>query len=125
MHITESVYGLILQLACLQMLNNNCDYIPSPGSTFHHKESKADINYKEKAAALTVKFKKQNLCPKIWHDSFDRPADGRIHLYASNESLSIPYVSPMLAESSCDLPPLLLVRIKKKHIFLDIFEIFE
>ena len=99
------------------MLNNNCDYIPSPGS-------KADINYKEKAAALTAKIKKQNLCPKIWHDSFDKP-EARIHLYAPNESLSIPYVSPMLAESLCDLPPLLLVRIKKKHIFLDIFEIFE
>ena len=98
------VHGLTLQLACLQMLNNNCDYIPSPSSTFHHKESKADINYKEKAA-LTAKIKKQNLYPKIWHDSFDRP-DGRMHMYAPNEGFAIPYVSPMLAESLCDLPPL-------------------
>ena len=61
-----------------------------------------------------AKIKKLDLGPKIWHDSFDR-SDERIHLYAPNEGLAIPYVSPMLAESLGDLPPLLLVRTRKKH----------
>ena len=90
------------------MLDDEClDYILKPPSK--HAESQVSINYKEKAAALTARIKKQNLGPKIWHDSFDR-YDGRIQLYAPNEGLAIPYVSPMLAESLCDLPPLLLVR---------------
>jgi hypothetical protein len=71
-------------------------------------ESQVSKEFKEKAAALTAKIKKQN-GPKIWHDSFDRP-DGRLHFYVPNEGLAIPYVSPMLAESLGDLPPLLLVR---------------
>ncbi|GBB94214.1 hypothetical protein RclHR1_23100002 [Rhizophagus clarus] len=57
---------------------------------------------------IGAKIKNQNLGPKIWHDSFDRP-DGRLHLYAPNEGLAIPYISPMLAESLGDLPPLSLV----------------
>ena len=75
-------------------------------------ESQVLIDYKEKAAALTARIKKQNLGPKIWHDSFDKPE--RMHMYAPNEGLAIPYVSPMLAESLGNLPPLLLVRASKR-----------
>jgi acetyl esterase/lipase len=85
------------------------DYLPNPSTGFVHATSQLDIEYKEKAAALTAKIKKQNIGPKIWHDSFDRP-EGRIQMYAPNEALAIPYVSPLLAESLGDLPPLLLVR---------------
>jgi hypothetical protein len=89
-------------------LDDECiDYVPKPGSIVH-AESQVSKECKEKAAALTAKIKKQN-GPKIWHDSFDRP-DGRFQFYAPNEGLAIPYVSPMLAESLGDLPPLLLVR---------------
>ncbi|CAB4415408.1 unnamed protein product [Rhizophagus irregularis] len=56
-----------------------CDYIPKPSESFIHKESQVEIEYKEKAAALTAKIKKQNIGPKIWHDSFDRP-EGRIQM---------------------------------------------
>jgi hypothetical protein len=91
------------------MLDDECiDYLPHPTEGFVHAESQVEIEYKEKAAALTARIKKQNIGPKIWHDSFDRP-EGRIQMYAPNEGLAIPYVSPMLAESLGDLPPLLLV----------------
>src|ERR1041384_7765668 len=94
------------------MLSRCTDYLPYPGCglfDFDHKKSQVGIEYEKKAAALTEKINKQN-GPKIWHDSFDRP-DGRMHMYAPNEGLAIPYVSPMLAESLGNLPPLLLVRI--------------
>jgi hypothetical protein len=93
------------------MLDDDCvDYVPiMSGGTTGFIESQASKEYKEKDAALTIKIKKQNLSPKFWHDSFDRP-DGRLQLYVANEGLAIPYVSPMLAESLCDLPPILLVR---------------
>jgi acetyl esterase/lipase len=85
------------------------DFLPAiKGGTNYIAESQVSKEFKEKAAALTARIKKQN-GPKIWHDSFDRP-DGRFQFYAPNEGLSIPYVSPMLAESLGDLPPLLLVR---------------
>ncbi|GES75171.1 alpha/beta hydrolase protein [Rhizophagus clarus] len=90
------------------VLKNDCiDYVPKTVA--------------EKAAALTAKIKNQNLGPKIWHDSFDRP-NGRFQLYAPNEALAIPYVSPMLAESLCNFPPLLLTigddeRLRDKTIY--------
>ena len=106
------------------MLDDKCtDFLATPVSSFQHAEytfsfsffppveSQVLIDYKEKAAALTARIKKQNLGPKIWDDSFDK-SEGRIHLYAPNEGLAIPYVSPMLAESLGNLPPLLLVRTK-------------
>ncbi|CAB5180070.1 unnamed protein product [Rhizophagus irregularis] len=98
-----------------------CDFLPKPSERFVPKESQVEIEYKEKAAALTAKIKKQNIGPKIWHDSFDRP--GRIQMYAPNEGLAIPYVSPMLAESLGGLPPLLLVagdseRLRDEAIYL-------
>jgi acetyl esterase/lipase len=85
------------------------DFLPNLAKGINHAESQISKEFKEKAAALTAKIKKQNLGPKIWHDSFDKP-DGRLEMYAPNEGLAIPYVSPMLAESLCNLPPLLLVR---------------
>ncbi|PKK61364.1 hypothetical protein RhiirC2_816866 [Rhizophagus irregularis] len=99
------------------------DFIPKfKGSNVTHAESQVLNEYKEKTAALTEKIKKQNLGPKIWHDSFDRP-DGVLQFYAPNEGLAIPYVSPMLAESLGNLPPLLLVagdeeRIRDEIIYL-------
>ncbi|CAB4493966.1 alpha/beta-hydrolase [Rhizophagus irregularis] len=86
------------------------DFIPNRkggGTADNFTESQASKEYKEKDAALAAKIKNQNLGPKIWHDSFNRPG-GRLQLYVANEGLAIPYVSPMLAESLCDLPPLLL-----------------
>ncbi|GBC07373.1 hypothetical protein RclHR1_07410009 [Rhizophagus clarus] len=92
--------------SCPSMLDDECiDSIPKFTRGFIHAESQVLSEYKEKAASLTAKIK--NLSPKIWHDSFIRP-DITIQLYAPNEGLAIPYVSPMLAESLGDLPPLLL-----------------
>jgi len=97
------------------ILNDKCDitdYLPL--SSIQFAISQAETDYKKKATALTARIKEQNLCPKIWHDSFDRP-EGRLNLYAPNEGLAIPYVSPMLAESLGDLPPLFLVRPKSRE----------
>ncbi|GBC03565.1 hypothetical protein RclHR1_00520017 [Rhizophagus clarus] len=86
------------------------DYVPIAkfgNITTNFAESQVSKEFKEKAAALAAKITDQNLGPKIWHESFDRP-DGRLQWYVPNEGLAIPYVSPMLAESLGDLPPLLL-----------------
>ncbi|GBB83148.1 hypothetical protein RclHR1_00010030 [Rhizophagus clarus] len=83
------------------------DFIPKITGCVIYAESQAYNECKEKSAALTAKIKEQNLGPKIWHDSFVK-FDKRFLLYAPNECLAIPYVSPMLAESLCNLPPLLL-----------------
>ena len=92
------------------MLDDECiDYAPNLAKGINYIESQVSKEYKEKAAALTAKIKNQTLGPKIWHDSFDIP-EGRLQMYAPNEGLAIPYVSPMLAESLGNLPPLLLVR---------------
>uniref|UniRef100_A0A1D1YLP9 AB hydrolase superfamily protein C4A8.06c n=2 Tax=Anthurium amnicola TaxID=1678845 RepID=A0A1D1YLP9_9ARAE len=98
------------------------DYLPSPIEFIRHADSQVYIEFREKAAAHTAKIKKQNLGPKIWHDSFDRP-DGRVHFYAPNEGLAIPYVSPMLADSLGGLPPLFLIagdgeRLRDEIIYL-------
>ena len=79
--------------------------------------SQALIDYETKAAALKARIKKQNLDPKLWRDSFDK-IDQNINVYVFNEGLTIPYVSPMLAESLGDLPPLFLVR-EQNHVTLD------
>ena len=104
------------------MIDDTCtDYIANQTLKFQRAEypistiqplleSQVLNDYKEKAVALTARIKKQNLGPKIWHDSFDKSE--RMHMYAPNEGLAIPYVSPMLAESLGNLPPLLLVRTK-------------
>ncbi|GBB83145.1 hypothetical protein RclHR1_00010027 [Rhizophagus clarus] len=98
-----------LTLSTPSLLNNECiDYIEKFAGSITFVESQAYSEYKEKAAVLTAKIKKQNLRPKVWHDSFDRPEE-IFQLYAPNEGLAIPYVSPMLVESLCNLPPLLLV----------------
>ncbi|GBC07312.1 hypothetical protein RclHR1_07390006 [Rhizophagus clarus] len=93
--------------SCPSMLDDECaDYLPKFSKSFIHAESQVLSEYKEKTASLTAKIK--NLSPKIWHDSFIR-SDITIQFYAPNEGLAIPYVSPMLAESLGDLPPLLLI----------------
>ncbi|GBC03561.1 hypothetical protein RclHR1_00520013 [Rhizophagus clarus] len=98
-----------LTLSTPSISDDECiDFLSNPKGGINHAESQVSKEYKEKAAVLTAKIKNQNLGPKIWHDSFDRP-DRRFQLYVPNEGLAIPYVSPMLAESLGDLPPLLLV----------------
>ena len=99
-------------------MNDRCnitDYVP--GSILQFVPSPALVDYKKKVAALTARVKKQNLGPKVWHDSFDRP-DVHVNMYVPNEGLAIPYASPMLAESLGDLPPLFLVR-EQVHVTLD------
>ncbi|CAB4420736.1 unnamed protein product [Rhizophagus irregularis] len=95
-----------LTISTASILDDECaDYIRNmKRGTANYAESQASKEYKEKDVALAAKIKNG---PKIWHDSFERP-DGRLHLYVINEGLAIPYVSPMLAESLGDLPPLLL-----------------
>ncbi|PKK62988.1 alpha/beta-hydrolase [Rhizophagus irregularis] len=69
------------------------DFIPNRkggGTADNFTESQASKEYKEKDAALAAKIKNQNLGPKIWHDSFNRPG-GRLQLYVANEGLAIPY----------------------------------
>ncbi|CAJ0831455.1 10066_t:CDS:10 [Entrophospora sp. SA101] len=62
---------------------------------------------KQKAKELSEKIQLNiDNKPKFWHKSFDR--DGRLQLYASNEGLAIPYVSPLFAESLGGLPPILV-----------------
>ncbi|PKY26333.1 alpha/beta-hydrolase [Rhizophagus irregularis] len=100
-----------LTVSTPSIINDDCaDFVPNQkrGSAVNFAESPASKEYKEKDAALAEKIKNQNLGPKIWHDSFDRP-EGRLQLYVANEGLAIPYVSSMLADSLGDLPPLLLI----------------
>ncbi|GBB99121.1 hypothetical protein RclHR1_03420004 [Rhizophagus clarus] len=89
---------------------NIADFLPNlkGGSVGNFLESQAKKEYEEKDAALAEKIKNQNLGPKIWHDSSNRP-EGRMHFYVANEGLAIPYVSPILAEILGNLPPLLLI----------------
>ncbi|CAG8699531.1 3887_t:CDS:2, partial [Scutellospora calospora] len=67
--------------------------------------SQAQEKFIEKSAELSKKIKKSNK-PRIWHESLDREI--RVQQYAPNEALSIPYVSPLCAESLGGLPPMLL-----------------
>ncbi|RGB30852.1 Alpha/Beta hydrolase protein [Rhizophagus diaphanus] len=107
------------------ILDDECaDYIPNVtgGAATFYAESQSSKEFKRKDAAFAAKIKNQNIGPKIWHDSFDRP-EGRLQLYVNNEGLAIPYVSPMLAESLGNLPPLLLVagneeRLRDETIYL-------
>ncbi|PKY47375.1 hypothetical protein RhiirA4_522409 [Rhizophagus irregularis] len=99
-----------LTVSTPSILDDECaDYIPNvtSGTAAFYAESQASKEFKKKDAAFAAKIKNQNIGPKIWHDSFDRP-EGRLQLYVNNEGLAIPYVSPMLAESLGNLPPLLL-----------------
>ena len=95
-------------------LNDRCDVTDFlPVYFTRYATSQAYTDHQKKVVALTAKIREQNLGPKIWHDSFDKP-NGGVSLYVSNEGLAIPYVSPMLAGSLGNLPPLLLVRTKSR-----------
>ncbi|CAG8668464.1 3189_t:CDS:2 [Funneliformis mosseae] len=62
------------------------------------------IEYLKRVKILSEKIKQKK--PKVvGHDSFTKIP--RIRLYCANEALAIPYVSPMLAESLGNLPPIL------------------
>ncbi|CAH1763779.1 2964_t:CDS:2 [Entrophospora sp. SA101] len=81
------------------------DYISD--EPFHYATSPAWEEFEQKAKELSEKIQLNiDNKPKFWHKSFDR--DGRLQLYASNEGLAIPYVSPLFAESLGGLPPILV-----------------
>ncbi|CAG8754978.1 6162_t:CDS:1, partial [Funneliformis mosseae] len=62
------------------------------------------IEYLERVKILSEKIEQKK--PKVvGHPSFIKFP--RIRLYCANEALAIPYVSPMLAESLGNLPPIL------------------
>ncbi|CAG8621141.1 1217_t:CDS:2, partial [Cetraspora pellucida] len=94
------------------------DYIPPYPLQF--PPSQAQVQFLEKSAALAKKIKQSNK-PKIWHKSFERGV--RFQNYAANEAVSIPYVSPLCAESLGGLPPMLLTagdgeRLRDEIIYL-------
>ena len=64
--------------------------------------------YEQKATELSEKIRLNiDNKPKFWHESLE--CEGFLHLYVSNQGAAIPYVSPLLAESLGDLPPILIV----------------
>ncbi|CAB4395288.1 unnamed protein product [Rhizophagus irregularis] len=76
-----------LTISMPSILNDECaDYIPNLkwGTATIFIESQASEDCKEKDAVLAAKIKNQNLGPKIWHDSFDRP-NGRLHFYIAGD----------------------------------------
>ncbi|CAB4492093.1 hypothetical protein RhiirA1_521040 [Rhizophagus irregularis] len=84
-----------LTVSTPSILDDECaDYIPNVtrGTAAFYAESQASKEFKKKDAAFAAKIKNQNIGPKIWHDSFDRP-EGRLQLYVNNEGLAIPYVA--------------------------------
>ncbi|RIB19988.1 Alpha/Beta hydrolase protein [Gigaspora rosea] len=103
------------------ILSSDCDKFDYlPGSTLQFLPSQAQTRFLEKSAALSENIKLSNK-PRIWHKSLDREI--RIQLYAANEALSIPYVSPLCAESLGGLPPMLLTtgdgeRLRDEVIYL-------
>ncbi|CAG8483620.1 12479_t:CDS:2 [Ambispora gerdemannii] len=87
--------------------SNVNDYLP--GYLFAHKPSPLSDKYENRAAVLDAKIKSfKELNPKIHcHPSYGI-VEERVNMYAANEALAIPYVSPLLAEDLSGLPPLLL-----------------
>ncbi|RIB25295.1 Alpha/Beta hydrolase protein [Gigaspora rosea] len=88
------------------ILSKECDksdYLPP--ATLQFLPSQAQSRFFERSAALAKKIKQSNK-PRIWHESLDREV--RVNQYAANESLSLPYISPLCAESLGGLPPMLL-----------------
>ncbi|KAG9305518.1 hypothetical protein G9A89_006488 [Geosiphon pyriformis] len=79
------------------------DYIPR--TIFSHPPSPLLEKYEQRAKAFSAKVKNFKLSYVI-EESLKR--EERIQLYAPNEALAIPYVSPLLAESLGGLPPMLL-----------------
>ncbi|CAG8605292.1 11397_t:CDS:2, partial [Dentiscutata heterogama] len=66
--------------------------------------SSMSIEFHERAKILAEKIKQKN--PNVvGHPSFAKAP--RFLLYCANEALAIPYISPMLAESLGNLPPIL------------------
>ncbi|CAG8486653.1 5237_t:CDS:2 [Ambispora leptoticha] len=83
------------------------DYLP--GYFLTHKPSPLKEKYEVRAMALEAKIKSfKELNPKIHCHPCYKMAERRIHTYAANEALAIPYVSPLLAEDLSGLSPLLL-----------------
>ncbi|CAG8458170.1 23001_t:CDS:2, partial [Dentiscutata erythropus] len=103
------------------ILRKECDkYDYLPDSTLQFLPSQAQNQYLEKSAALSEKIKQSNK-PKLWHKSLEREI--RVQQYAANEALSIPYISPLCAESLGGLPPMLLTagdeeRLRDEIIYL-------
>ena len=76
--------------------------------------------YEQKATELSEKIRLNiDNKPKFWHESLE--CEGFLHLYISNQGAAIPYVSPLLAESLGDLPPILIV----SYLFYFLFSFLE
>ncbi|CAG8593337.1 2322_t:CDS:2 [Diversispora eburnea] len=78
------------------------DYIPT---RLNPSPSPAFTEYQKNAEKLSNHIKAETRSP-FWDESFNR--NKRIQIYAPNEALGIPYVSPLCAESLAGLPPMLI-----------------
>ncbi|CAG8660212.1 25523_t:CDS:2, partial [Gigaspora rosea] len=80
------------------------DFLPCTRKIPNLGTSSMSIEYHKRAKVLEEKIKQKN--PNVvGHPSFTKAP--RFLLYCANEALAIPYVSPMLAESLGNLPPIL------------------
>ncbi|CAG8628215.1 25880_t:CDS:2 [Gigaspora margarita] len=88
--------------SCLDPEMDKTDYLPAALSIIKFKSLASEFH--ERAKLLEEKIKQGN--PKVvGHPSFTKVP--RFMLHCANEALAIPYVSPMLAESLGNLPPIL------------------
>ncbi|CAG8460842.1 3829_t:CDS:2 [Acaulospora colombiana] len=79
------------------------DFIPD--GFLVQKSSPALNSFYRKSEALSRRIKKENKL-QFWDNSFNR--NKRVQLYAPNEALSVPYVSPICATSLAGLPSILV-----------------
>ena len=102
----------------LDPITDKSDYISN--ESFHFIRSPEWEKYEQKATKLSEKIRLNiDNKPKFWHESLE--CEGFLHLYVSNQGTAIPYVSPLLAESLGDLPPILIV----SYLFYFLFSFLE
>jgi len=102
----------------LDPITDKSDYISN--ESFHFIRSPEWEKYEQKATKLSEKIRLNiDNKPKFWHESLE--CEGFLHLYVSNQGAAIPYVSPLLAESLGDLPPILIV----SYLFYFLFSFLE
>ncbi|CAG8765556.1 7569_t:CDS:2 [Gigaspora margarita] len=80
---------------------DKADFIPKLLG-FHKTSPDEEFIANAKALSDKISLKKPTI---VGHPSFTEVP--RVQLYCANEALAIPYISPMLAESLGDLPPIL------------------
>ena len=90
----------------LDPITEESDYLSNKSLCF--LMSPAWEKFERKATELSEKIRLNvGDKPKFWHESLE--CEGRTHIHVSNQGAAIPYVSPLLAESLGDLPPILVV----------------